>query len=185
MEIWLYTHSHVYITLLGGFLGLMFKFVFLRLYLRIWRRIIRFLRSCYERPNEKQNIGLKGKLKWKAYAYCIIISLIEQESFSVGKSTSTMASTSSPSEEEITLTLKWSGKEFTVRVCADDSVGELKRRICELTNVLPKRQKLLYPKVGSKLADDSLLLSHLPLKSSLKMTMIGFDFFTPSLVFAL
>lgn len=77
-------------------------------------------------------------------------------------------------EEELTLTVKWSGKEYTVRVCGDDSVGELKRRICEVTNVLPKRQKLLYPKIGSKLADDSTLLSSLPLKSSLKMTMIGF-----------
>lgn len=86
-----------------------------------------------------------------------------------------MASSSTPalSEEEMTLTIKWSGKEYTVRVCGDDSVAELKRRICELTNVLPKRQKLLYPKIGNKLADDSLLLSTLPLKSSLKMTMIG------------
>ncbi|XAR56325.1 Phosphoprotein phosphatase [Bertholletia excelsa] len=84
------------------------------------------------------------------------------------------ASASSPvTEEELTLTVKWSGKEYTVRVCGDDSVGELKRRICEVTSVLPKRQKLLYPKIGSKLADDSVLLSQLPLKSSLKMTMIG------------
>ncbi|KAJ9538203.1 hypothetical protein OSB04_030936 [Centaurea solstitialis] len=81
--------------------------------------------------------------------------------------------TSPATEEEITLTVKWSGKEYTLRVCADDSVAELKRRICQLTNVLPKRQKLLYPKIGSKLADDSTLLSTLPLKSSLKMTMIG------------
>lgn len=76
-------------------------------------------------------------------------------------------------EEELTLIVKWSGKEHTIRVCGDDTVGELKRRICEATKVLPKRQKLLYPKVGSKLADDSLLLSQIPLKSSLKMTMIG------------
>ncbi|GMH23930.1 hypothetical protein Nepgr_025773 [Nepenthes gracilis] len=76
--------------------------------------------------------------------------------------------------EEMTLTVKWSAKEYTVRVCGDDTIGELKRRICEVTNVLPKRQKLLYPKiVGSKLSDDSTLLSQLPLKSSLKMTMIG------------
>ncbi|KAJ6711327.1 UBIQUITIN-LIKE DOMAIN-CONTAINING CTD PHOSPHATASE 1 [Salix purpurea] len=81
--------------------------------------------------------------------------------------------TSSATEEELTLQLKWSGKEFTVRVCGDDSVADLKRSICELTNVLPKRQKLLYPKIGNKLADDSVLLSQLPLKSSLKMTMIG------------
>ncbi|OVA01548.1 Ubiquitin domain [Macleaya cordata] len=83
------------------------------------------------------------------------------------------SSSSSLSEEELTLTVKWSGKEYTVRVCGDDSVGELKRRICEVTNVLPKRQKLLYPKLGPKLADDSILLYQLPLKSSLKMTMIG------------
>ncbi|XP_062082393.1 ubiquitin-like domain-containing CTD phosphatase [Humulus lupulus] len=81
---------------------------------------------------------------------------------------------SAVTEEEITLTVKWSGKEYTVRVCGDDSVSELKRRISQLTNVLPKRQKLLYPKLlASKLADDSVLLSQLPLKSSLKMTMIG------------
>ncbi|KAK2966074.1 hypothetical protein RJ640_025570 [Escallonia rubra] len=89
-----------------------------------------------------------------------------------GASSSSVAA-SPLTEEELTLTVKWSGKEYTVRVCGDDSVGELKRRICEATNVLPKRQKLLYPKIGSKLADDSVLLSQLPLKSSLKMTMIG------------
>lgn len=93
---------------------------------------------------------------------------------SSSSSAQNLASTSSLSEEELTLTVKWSGKEYTVRVCGDDSVAELKRRICELTNVLPKRQKLLYPKAGNKLADESVLLSQLPLKSSLKMTMIGF-----------
>ncbi|KAJ1386112.1 Ubiquitin-like domain superfamily [Sesbania bispinosa] len=82
-------------------------------------------------------------------------------------------SSSSSAEEEITLKVKWSGKEYTVRVCGDDTVGELKRRICELTNVLPFRQKLLYPKLASKLNDDSLLLSQLSLNSSFKMTMIG------------
>nr|CAD1818143.1 unnamed protein product [Ananas comosus var. bracteatus] len=68
--------------------------------------------------------------------------------------------------EEMTLTVRWSGREYTVRVCGDDSVAELKRRICEATSVLPKRQKLLYPKLAAKLNDDSLLLSHLNLKAS-------------------
>ncbi|XP_059313566.1 ubiquitin-like domain-containing CTD phosphatase [Lycium ferocissimum] len=90
-----------------------------------------------------------------------------------GESSSAAVAVSPLTLEELTLTVKWSGKEYTVRVCGDDTVGELKRRICEVTNVLPKRQKLLYPKVGSKLADESLLLSQIPLKSSLKMTMIG------------
>ncbi|XP_061365743.1 ubiquitin-like domain-containing CTD phosphatase [Gastrolobium bilobum] len=89
-------------------------------------------------------------------------------------SSSLSSSASSASTEEVTLKVKWSGKEYTVRVCGDDTVGELKRRICELTNVLPIRQKLLYPKMGSKLNDnDSLFLSQLPLNSSFKMTMIG------------
>ncbi|XP_073127147.1 ubiquitin-like domain-containing CTD phosphatase [Henckelia pumila] len=88
-------------------------------------------------------------------------------------SSSAAVAVSALTAEELTLTVKWSGKEYTVRVCGDDTVGELKRRICEATNVLPKRQKLLYPKVGSKLANDSLLLSQIPLKASLKMTMMG------------
>ncbi len=74
------------------------------------------------------------------------------------KGTGSIAS-SSVTEEELTLIVKWSGKEYTVRVCGDDSVGKLKRRICEFTTVLPKRQKLLYPKViSSKLANDSVLV---------------------------
>jgi ubiquitin-like domain-containing CTD phosphatase 1 len=66
------------------------------------------------------------------------------------------------------------GKEYTVRVCSDDSVGELKRRICEVTNVLPKRQKLLNVKAGAKPADDTMLLSQLGLKPSIKIMMMGY-----------
>lgn len=94
-------------------------------------------------------------------------------------SSSAAIAVSSLTEEELTLIVKWSGKEYTLRVCGDDSVAELKRRICEFTNVLPKRQKLLYPKVSAKLADDSLLLSQIPIKSSIKMTMIGSVSFPP------
>uniref|UniRef100_A0A803N647 protein-serine/threonine phosphatase n=1 Tax=Chenopodium quinoa TaxID=63459 RepID=A0A803N647_CHEQI len=90
------------------------------------------------------------------------------------RASSSSSSLMATMEEEMTLTVKWSGKEYTVRVCGDDTVGELKRRICQVTEVLPKRQKLLYPKiVGPKLADDSTLISQLPFKSSVKMTMIG------------
>lgn len=92
----------------------------------------------------------------------------------MAEQSSSSSSSSAIALEELTLTVKWSGKEYTLRVCGDDTLGELKRRISDLTNVLPKRQKLLYPKVvGSKLSDDSTLLSQLPLKGSLKMTMIG------------
>ncbi|KAL2482166.1 Ubiquitin-like domain-containing CTD phosphatase [Forsythia ovata] len=81
--------------------------------------------------------------------------------------------TSSVMEEELTLMIKWSNKEYIVRVYGDDTMGELKWRFCEASKVLPKRQKLLYPKVSSKLSDNSLLLSQFLLKASLKMTMIG------------
>uniref|UniRef100_A0A8I7BAK6 protein-serine/threonine phosphatase n=2 Tax=Hordeum vulgare subsp. vulgare TaxID=112509 RepID=A0A8I7BAK6_HORVV len=73
--------------------------------------------------------------------------------------------------EEITLVVKWSGKEYTVRAMGDDTLLELKRRICEYTEVLPKRQKLLYPKLI--LNDESVLLSSLPFKPNGKLTMIG------------
>lgn len=71
------------------------------------------------------------------------------------------------------MAVKWSGKEYTVRVCADDTVGELKRRIFEVTNVLPKRQKLLNVKAGVKPADDTMLLSQLNLKPTIKIMMMG------------
>uniref|UniRef100_A0ACD5XB49 Uncharacterized protein n=1 Tax=Avena sativa TaxID=4498 RepID=A0ACD5XB49_AVESA len=73
--------------------------------------------------------------------------------------------------EEMTLVLKWNGKEYTVRAMGDDTLLELKRRICEATDVLPKRQRLLYPKI--MLNDDSVLLSSIPFKRNLKITMIG------------
>ncbi|KAE8672834.1 Ubiquitin-like domain-containing CTD phosphatase 1 [Hibiscus syriacus] len=122
-------------------------------------------------------------------SFCVWVSYMEgtcidfhRDSFGVfgsvsekkmGKEMAAGAASSSVTQEELTLMVKWSGKKYTVRVCGDDSVAELKRRIFQVTNVLPKRQKLLYRKIKNKLADDSLLLSQIPLKSSLKMTMIG------------
>ncbi|XP_078443665.1 ubiquitin family protein [Wolffia australiana] len=87
-----------------------------------------------------------------------------------------MASASSTVERdggEMTLTVKWSGREYAVPIYGDETLTELKRKICEMTAVLPKRQKLLYPKLAAKLGDDSVLLSQLSLKPSVKMTMIG------------
>lgn len=74
---------------------------------------------------------------------------------------------------EMTLTVRWSGREYAVPIYGDETVSELKRKICEVTGVLPKRQKLLYPKLAAKLGDDSVLLFQLNLKPSVKMTMIG------------
>ena len=75
--------------------------------------------------------------------------------------------------EEMTLVVKWRGQEQTVRMVGDDTLGELKLRICEATGVLPKRQTLLYPKLMLKDIDDSTLLSSIPFKPNGKISMVG------------
>jgi hypothetical protein len=50
----------------------------------------------------------------------------------------------SESPETITLVVKWAGKEYPIENLALTlTVSDLKREICEKTNVLPERQKLL------------------------------------------
>uniref|UniRef100_A0A0D9V8G8 protein-serine/threonine phosphatase n=1 Tax=Leersia perrieri TaxID=77586 RepID=A0A0D9V8G8_9ORYZ len=75
--------------------------------------------------------------------------------------------------EEMTLVVKWVTKDYTVRVVGDDTLGELKRRICEVTGVLPKRQKVLYPRFKLNECDDSTLLSAIPFKPGVKINMVG------------
>ncbi|GJP36532.1 hypothetical protein CLOM_g8472 [Closterium sp. NIES-68] len=76
-------------------------------------------------------------------------------------------------EEEMTLGVRWAGKDLTVRASGDDTVGELKRRLCEATGVLPARQKLLNLKLGGRPAGDSTLLSQLVIKPTVKIMMMG------------
>ncbi|XP_006646527.1 ubiquitin-like domain-containing CTD phosphatase [Oryza brachyantha] len=73
----------------------------------------------------------------------------------------------------MTLVAKWKGQDYTVQVVGDDTLGELKRRICEVTGVLPKRQKLLYPKFKLMECEDSGLISSIPFKPGVKINMIG------------
>jgi len=98
-------------------------------------------------------------------------------SSAVGPSAVDEASLASVAEaappEEMTLVVKWRGQEQTVRMVGDDTLGELKLRICEVTGVLPKRQTLLYPKLILKDIDDSTLLSSIPFKPNGKISMIG------------
>ncbi|CAI7844777.1 unnamed protein product [Closterium sp. NIES-53] len=76
-------------------------------------------------------------------------------------------------EEEMSLCVRWAGKELLVQASGDDTVGELKRRICEATGVLPTRQKLLNLKLAGRPAPDSTMLSQLAIKPSLKIMMMG------------
>eukprot|EP00850_Spirogloea_muscicola_P008781 SM000047S16920 [mRNA] locus=s47:790912:793248:- [translate_table: standard] len=75
--------------------------------------------------------------------------------------------------EEMTLSVQWAGRSFAVCAAGDDTVGELKRRICEATAVLPKRQKLLNLKAGGRPASDTALLASLGVKPALKIMMMG------------
>lgn len=47
-------------------------------------------------------------------------------------------------QDLVSVTVKWSGKEYIVRNIAQDAtVLQLKERVCQVTGVKPERQKLL------------------------------------------
>ncbi len=73
------------------------------------------------------------------------------------------------------LCVKWQGKEFSIPLADSDTVGELKRKIEEQTEVQPKRQKLLglKPKAGGGLPADSVPVSQLLIKPGMKVMMMG------------
>jgi ubiquitin-like domain-containing CTD phosphatase 1 len=79
-----------------------------------------------------------------------------------------MESTSEP-PKDVTVAVKWQGKQFAVTLPSDADVGSLKRLIEAETNVLPARQKLLNVKVGPKMADDAALLSTVKLPKVVMM----------------
>mmetsp|Transcript_16732 Transcript_16732/g.28707 ORF Transcript_16732/g.28707 Transcript_16732/m.28707 type:complete len:323 (-) Transcript_16732:615-1583(-) len=77
--------------------------------------------------------------------------------------------------DDITISVKWSGKEFIVSVSRVSTVAHLKRKLQELTQIDPKRQKLL----GIKSKDDNDALAPL-VKPGVKVMLMG----TPDAVIA-
>ncbi|KAG0269231.1 DNA N-glycosylase and apurinic/apyrimidinic (AP) lyase [Linnemannia exigua] len=71
----------------------------------------------------------------------------------------------------ISLTAQWNGKKLPFEVDLDYTIGELKNKLMELTNVEPKRQKLML--VRGKLPDDNVVLSSLSLKNNQTFLMMG------------
>ncbi|KAI8352196.1 HAD-like domain-containing protein [Mortierella sp. GBAus27b] len=71
----------------------------------------------------------------------------------------------------ISLTAQWNGKKLPFEVDLDNTVGELKNKLMELTNVEPKRQKLML--VRGKLPEDHVVLSTLQLKDNQTFLMMG------------
>jgi len=69
--------------------------------------------------------------------------------------------------------VKWSGKEYKIELDAEAKVHDLKRRLAEETNVLPKKQKLLNLKHAGKMAGDDVTIAELNLKPNFKVMMMG------------
>ncbi|KAG0202856.1 hypothetical protein BGX33_009450 [Mortierella sp. NVP41] len=92
-----------------------------------------------------------------------------------GMATSTTITTQDHLNENnkrvISLTAQWNGKKLPFEVDLDYTIGELKNKLMELTNVEPKRQKLML--VRGKLPDDSVMLSSLSLKNNQTFLMMG------------
>ncbi|KAG0334456.1 hypothetical protein BG004_000404 [Podila humilis] len=73
-------------------------------------------------------------------------------------------------KQAITLTAQ-NGKKLPFEIDLECNIGELKIKLMELTNVEPKRQKLML--VKGKLPDDSVVLSTLSLKNNQTFLMMG------------
>ncbi|KAF9960802.1 hypothetical protein BGZ70_008488 [Mortierella alpina] len=71
----------------------------------------------------------------------------------------------------ISLTAQWNGKKLPFEVDLDYTIGELKNKLMELTNVEPKRQKLML--VRGKLPEDHVVLASLSLKNNQTFLMMG------------
>jgi ubiquitin-like domain-containing CTD phosphatase 1 len=82
-----------------------------------------------------------------------------------------------PAADPVELTFKWSGKEFSLLMEENETIGSLKRKIQERTSVQPKRQKLLglKNKAGKSLMQtpDAHLITDLQLKPGQKIMLLG------------
>jgi ubiquitin-like domain-containing CTD phosphatase 1 len=78
-------------------------------------------------------------------------------------------------EDELSVRINWSGKIFPVELSPSSTIADLKVAIYELTEVLPRRQKVLgLPRVvGMPQPTDETLLSTVPFKPDHKIMVIG------------
>jgi ubiquitin-like domain-containing CTD phosphatase 1 len=66
----------------------------------------------------------------------------------------------------------WKGKKHILQVNGDSTIADLKEMLCEITLVLPEKQKLL-GLVKGKLPPDDTVVSHLDLKEMHNFMMMG------------
>ena len=77
-------------------------------------------------------------------------------------------------EQEVALRIKWSGTLYPVELSPTSTIAELKNRLYELTEVLPKRQRVLgLPKVDGSVALDHHRMCDLRLKPEQRLMLIG------------
>lgn len=77
-------------------------------------------------------------------------------------------------DPEVALRVKWGGSLYAVELPLQSTIADLKRRLFELTEVQPKRQKVLgLPSTGSRLPDDALKLHTLNLKPDQRIMLVG------------
>lgn len=78
------------------------------------------------------------------------------------------------SEPEVALRVKWAGTIYVVELSTSSTVLDLKQRLFELTEVLPKRQKVLgLPFVSGRPPIDALPLAQLSLKPDQRLMLVG------------
>lgn len=77
-------------------------------------------------------------------------------------------------EQDIVLRVKWRSSTYIVELSQQETLLDLKHRLFEFTEVLPKRQKVLgLPTSSGRPPQDSLLMSSLTLKPDHKIIMVG------------
>lgn len=76
--------------------------------------------------------------------------------------------------EELALRIKWGTSTYPVELTPESTVADLKTLLFQLTEVLPKRQKVLgLPRVSGRAPDDDQPLSSLSLRPEQQLLLIG------------
>lgn len=77
-------------------------------------------------------------------------------------------------EDELALRIKWGGSTYPIELSHTSTVADLKNMLFRLTEVLPKRQKVLgLPRVSGRAPEDTQPLSDLSLRPEQQLMLIG------------
>jgi len=77
-------------------------------------------------------------------------------------------------DTEVTLVIKWNGKEYPIRIAQQDTLGGIKRKLEDETCVNEKKQKIIGLKtMAGKMPTDDTQISELSLKPKQRIMMLG------------